>query len=146
MKHSNTYWPDMKSINSCLKAFLCVLCVCVLLYFFVVAFGWVIPAKRAADLQGEITRLFKEHGWNGGAEYWFYDQRVRVESSSIDDNNLHELLAVLSKAPQLIDLDLRKTNCTRSSVPIAKKIWGDDIQVALPDEVVPILRSSSPKD
>lgn len=57
--------------------------------------SWFGPARLGRESQTRLDAVFAEHQWQGYAGTWHYDNRVRIVSSDVGDDEMRLLYPIL---------------------------------------------------
>jgi len=77
---------------------------------------WFEESRIGTEAQSRFNVLFAKRGWSGHALPFFYDGRVRIESSDIGDKELRELYPILREIGWLRHIELYETRVTPAGV------------------------------
>ena len=102
--------------------FVAISCVCVILGAVVfVEWSWLGPARTGRIAQAKLDSLFSHHKWDGYAGIWHYDNRVRVQSKDVGDDQIKKLYPILHCLPWLRRIELYGTTITKGGIADIKK-------------------------
>lgn len=86
---------------------------------------WFGPAREYSRSQSKCERIFSANGWQGYANTFHYDMRIRITSPDIGDEEIRLLYPVLREIPRLRYIELFATSMTAEGIASMKRQFPD---------------------